>query len=71
MLKHGGTDISLRQRLHFLQIYTQKWIPGQYGSSKFNFLRILHIVFHRSVSVYIPMSRTQGFPYSTASLTAL
>ena len=49
MMKHGGTDISLRQRFHFLQIYTQKWIPGSYGSYKFNFLRILRIVFHSGV----------------------
>ena len=63
MLKHEGTDISLRKRFHFLQIYTQKWIPASYGSSKFNFLRILHIVFHNGVSVYIPTSSAQAFPF--------
>lgn len=31
-----------RNRFHFLQLYTQKWIAGSYGSSIFNFLMDIH-----------------------------
>ena len=48
---------------HFLLIIPRTGTAGSYGSSLFNFLRILHTFFHRGCTIHIPTNRAQEFPF--------